>query len=849
MSRWSRLANVIRGDRLIRDIDEELESHIAEATAQGRDPVEARRALGSALRHREASWDVRRLGWLEDLLSDIRYGARVLLRQPGFLTAAVLTLGLGIGANAAIFSVIDAALLRSLPVSHSEQLVLVRDSVGGNFSYPEYRMLREDARTLSDLIAGSFVMKVPVAVGSDIEQAAAKAVSGNYFVGLGVSPAVGRVFTAADELAPVAVISHNYWRRRFDGSAVAVGESLTINGLLFTIIGVTPAGFSGEAPGQSPDIWTSLMLETPDMRENRGFTWLYLMGRLKRGGTVSRARADLAALLVQSRTTAPAAETAARLQVAPGARGSSALRDLLSEPLEVLMALAVIVLLVACTNLAGLLLTRATARRSEIAMRLAIGATPARIVRQLLTESLLLAAAGGALGVAFAVWGSAALLGLPSGNRTVMLDAGLNLRMLGFTGATSIAAGVLFGLAPAWRAAQGGAGRGSSRIVGRRGTWGLRAALIVVQVALSLVLLAGSVMFVRTLRNLEAQDLGFRADHVLLVDLVADRGYRPELSTLIPSLLDRVSKVPGVASVSVAVGGTFDTMGGARVQVEGSSTRDRLNADWVGPGYVRTAGMTLLAGRDFSLADDGRGQKVVIVNQTMARRYFGDGDALGRRVTFNKDDYQIVGVVRDAKYFDLRESALPLVYFPTLQTQSGVTTLELRTSGVDPTVLSPTIRPLIHDVDPRLSAGEVTTLAARIDGKLGREHLVADLAGFFGTLTLGLLSIGVYGTLAYAVAQRTREIGVRLALGARRSGIVWMVLRQIVGVVVVGAVIGTAGALTLGRLVRPLLFGLPPIDLSTIGSALALLAGIAIVAGGFPARAAARLDPASVLRE
>jgi predicted permease len=426
---------------------------------------------------------------------------------------------------------------------------------------------------------------------------------------------------------------------------------------------------------------------------------------------------------------------------------------------------------------------------------------------------------------------------------------GLNLRVLAFTGAISIVAGIVFGLAPAWRATRNDAIQGSSRVVGHERVWGLRGALVAVQVALSLVLLAGSVMFVRTLRNLETQDVGFRADHVLLVPIAGERGYRPTVSTLIPQLLARVSNVPDVASASVAVGGTLSSIGGVRVQVDGAATKDRLAADWVGPNYMRTAGMTLLAGRDFSLADDERGQKVAIVNQTMARHYFGDGDALGRGLLFNKDEYTIVGVAKDAKYADLRETTPPFVYFPTLQTETGIGHLEIRTSSAAPLALAATIRPLVHDVDPHLSAGTAMTLSDQIDRKLGREHLVADLASFFGMLTLALLSVGVYGTLAYAVGQRTKEIGVRLALGARRTGIVWMVLGQIVGVVAVGVIVGAAGVLLVGRLVKPLLFGLAPTDPWTIAGASILLVSIAVIAGGLPARAASRLDPATVLRE
>jgi predicted permease len=585
------------------------------------------------------------------------------------------------------------------------------------------------------------------------------------------------------------------------------------------------------------------------MREDRGFSWLYLMGRLAPGASAEQVRSELASVLVDNRSSAPAAETAARLSVAAGARGVSNIRERFADPLRVLMALAAIVLLIACTNLAGLLLTRGTARRWEIAMRLAIGASRARVVRQLLTESLLLAGAGGAVGLVFAAWGSAALLALPLGERTVMLDVAPSLRMLAFTGAVALVAGLLFGLAPAWRATRGGALQRSSHLAGRERAWGLRGSLIAVQVALSLVLLAGGVMFVRTLRNLETQDLGFQADRVLVVPVAIEQGYQPVWPLLIPELLNRISAVNGVTSATAALGGTLDNIGGARIQVEGSTTRDRVAADWVGPAYIRTAGMTLLSGRDFTFADDERAPRVVVVNQTMARKYFGDGDALGRHLTFNKNQFEIAGVVKDAKYADLRESTPPFVYFPTMQTQSGLNNLEIRTASADSIALMPTIRSVIQEVDPHVSAGAAMTLSERIDRKLGRERLVADLAGFFGMLTLALLSIGVYGTLAYGVAQRTKEIGVRLALGANGLAIVWMVVRQIVSVVSAGAIAGIAGALLVGRLVKPLLFGLAPADPSTLGGALALLLVIAALAGGLPARAAARLDPATVLRE
>jgi predicted permease len=849
MSLWTRVVNAVRGDRLIDEIDEELESHLAEAAAHGRDPDEARRAFGPRLLQREASYDVRRLGWLGDFVMDVRYGARVLRGQPAFLSAAVLSLGLGIGATAAIFSVMDAVMLRPLPVAHPDQLVAITDRETQTFSYPDYLALRRDTRTLSDLVAAASVTRLPADIDGGGEQILAKAVSGSYFLGLGVAPAAGRLFGAVDELEPVAVLSDAFWLRRFDRSPAAIGRTLQINGVPFSIVGVAAPGFDGEAPGDSPDLFATFALQPREVRDDRGFTWLSLLGRLRPGATADHARADLGAVLVQARPTAPSSETQSRLVVGPGAQGISAIRRSVADPLRVLMALAGTVLLVTCTNLAGLLLTRAAARHWEIAMRLAIGASRIRVLRQLLTESLLLAAAGGALGVVFALWGSAALVHLPIGDRPIALDVGLNLRVLAFTAAISIAAGLLFGFAPAWRAVRDGAVRASTRVVGSSGVWNLRGALIIAQVALSLVLLGASVMFSRTLTNLESQDLGFRADHVLLVPILRDRGYRPRMATVLRDLLARVTAVPGVSSASVALGGTLNNIGGARVQVEGSLTHDRLGADWVGPGYIHTAGMTLVAGRDFSLADDDHAERVVVVNETMARRYFGPDPALGRRVTFNNDEYTIVGVVKDAKYADLREVTQAFLYFPTLQTQSGMNTLEVRTADDAPATIAATIGPLVHEIDPHLTAGPPATLADRIDRRIGAEHVVADLAGVFGMLTLALLSVGIYGTLSYASALRTREIGLRLALGAPRAGIVWIILKQIVVLVTAGEVIGTAGVLVVARLVKPLLFGIAPTDPWTIVGASMLLVAMAAPAAGLPARAAARLDPAAVLRE
>jgi predicted permease len=849
-----------REDDVTRELRAHVELEIEQRMADGAKPADARAAalhlFGNPVAIREQVRDLSPWTWWERLMQDVRYGLRAFRRSPAFTTTAVLSLALGIGANSAIFAVVNAALLRSLPVSHPEQLVAVRDASFGNFSYPAYVALRRDTHTLSDLIAASSLNKAVVGIGGETEQAAVKMVSGNYFAGFGVLPSVGRVLATPDETEPVAVISRGYWLRRFNESPGVLGQTIRVNGASFTIVGVGPAGFSGEAPGESPEIWTSLALQPPSSRNERGFTWLYLMGRLRAGETPGAAQADLAALL--GRPGAPV-EGTPHVVVSSGANGSSKLQDRFADPLQALMVIAGLVLLIACTNLASLLLTRGDARRGEIAMRLAIGATRARVVRQLLTESLLLAAMGGALGMVCAEWGSAALLRIASAaGADVSLDVRPDVRTLLFTGAVSLAAGLLFGLVPALRAvrysAASLAAEGGQRLVGAGRRWRSRDAIIAVQIALSLILLAGCGMFVRTLRNLESQDLGFRSDGVLVVEVLRERGYRPALDTVVPRLIERAAAVPGVDAASVALGGTLANAGGITgLDVEGYVPRDpqdkRARADWVGPAYFRTAGIPLAAGRDFLPTDRDTAQKVAIINQAMARHYFGDAAAVGRHVTWNKNEYEIVGVAKNAKYSDLRELTLRVIYFSLLQGGAGFGSVEVRTSGANPMALAPMIRAAIREVDPRLSAGDMTTLSNRVDRKLGREHLVADLAGFFGTLTLVLLSVGVYGTLAYTVGRRTKEIGVRLALGARRRAVIWMVLRQVVIVVAIGVIVGVAGVLAVGRLVTPLLFGVAPGDPATIAAAAGLLIAVAMVAGALPALAASRLDPATVLRE
>jgi predicted permease len=837
-----------------RDVERELRDHLdLEADAQERDglaPGAARRSarvlLGNPAMVREDVRALRQWRWWARVEQDVRYALRTFRRSPIFTVTAVVSLGLGIGANAAVFTVVNAALLRPLPVSRPDELALI--STADNFSYPTYRALSEGTRSLTHLIGASSTNRVSVDVGTDREPAAVKVVSGNYFEGLGLVPAAGRLFTAAEELEPVAVVSHAFWRSRYGGATDVAGRAIRIAGVPFTVVGVAPPGFFGESPGESPDVWTTVALQPPASRAERGFTWLRLIGRLQPGVTLPHAGAELSALADQ-----------VPIVVSSGSRGTAGLRQRFTAPLTVMFALVVLVLLIACTNLASLLLTRGSARGSEIAIRLALGASRARVVRQLMTENLLMAAIGAGLGLVLSFWGTHVLLRLVAGaGQTLALDLRPDARVLLFVGALTFLTTVLFGLAPALRTvrcrAAGAVLHRARSVVGADRRWTLREAFIVVQVALSLVLLACGAMFVRTVINLQAQNLGLQAENLLVVSLGNDRGYRPDLAQVLPALLERVRALPGVEAASAAAFGTLGNQGGVYgLEVEGyapQSEQDRrARTDYVGPDYFRTAGIALVEGRGFTWDDQATSPRVAVINQTMARFYFGQGTAVGRRFRFNKNEYQIVGVVNDAKYNDLREATTPrYLYFAALQTGPGVRTLEIRTTaGAVPT--TGTLRALLRDVDPRLSLSDVETLRERIGNKTGLEWMMASLAGFFGVLTLLLASTGLYGTLAYTTGLRTKEIGLRLALGSRRAAVVWLVTRHAIAQVTAGMLLGLVGAVLAGRALVSQLFGVPPGDPVTMIVATGMLAAVAVVAVSIPALRAARLNPAAVLSE
>jgi len=837
-----------------RDMREELESLAVIAQSQ-----EERGELGNLTRAAEEARAVWTWTWLEQLCGDIRYASRTMRHSPGFTVAALLSLALAIGANTAIFSLMNAILLRTLPVSHPESLVVLSAlSQGGradNFGYQDYLTVRNGNRAFSGVLAASSQARIDVGMGAETEVALRKVVSDNYFSVLGVQPSIGRVFSKEDEGIQVAVVGNRFWERSLAGSPSVIGKQIDLDGSPFTVVGVAPPEFLGETVGEAPDIWVTLSSTPASRKDLPGFTWLNLMGRLKPGVQAQQARTDLSLLAPRLRDSVSQGGFIDRIAVETGDRGGSGLRDSFSDPLHIVMAVVAVVLLIACANLAGLQLARAATRQREIATRLALGAGRGRIVRQLMTESVLLALLGGMLGLMFAVWSERFLLSLVAGvGRVITLDLRPDMHVLEFTGVISIAAGVLFGLAPALQAVPQCAGAGLNlRAPASRGRrWGSKDWLIAMQVALSLLLLIVGGLFIRTIRNLKTQDVGFNPANVLSVQIGSQREYQPNWASVILPLLRRTEAIPGVHAASVSFNEILasDNSGVSGIKFDGyPPTREtqRANANWVGPNYFETSGIPMLEGREFSPADNSTARKVAIINQTMARHYFGNRPAVGRRFEFNEGQYEIVGVAKDAKYVDLRESTVRFVYFAALQNNSAIHSLEVRTTG-SPLAYAGAVRGAVREIDPLIRIGEIATLEKRVDRQLAREFLVADIAGFFSGLTLLLVSIGIYGTLAYTVARRTNEIGIRMALGAQASAVLRVILRDVLRVLVLGLAAGVAAALAVGQLVASLLFGLKPTDLSTIALAVLVLSAATLAAGYIPARRASRVDPATALR-
>ncbi|HYW46456.1 MAG TPA: ABC transporter permease [Bryobacteraceae bacterium] len=810
---------------------------------------------------------------LATLWQDIRYALRTMRRTPGFTAVALLSLALGIGANTAIFSLIDTLMLRRLPVREPGQLVELLQKYpgeprGGYWSWPSYEHYRDHNHVFSSLTGTSTDTRVSVrGEGLEPETVTGEYVAPNFFPVLGLKPAIGRLIGPDDDpggaAAAVAVVSWSVWKNRFNLDPAIVGKRLIVQDAPVTVVGVAPRAYTGLQVGSRTDVWLP--------RPASARTSMNLLGRLKPGVSLEQARAEMTVLYrftIEERAgaTKDSLVRQMKVEVEPAGAGLSHWRDRFGKPLVVLMAVVGLLLLIACANIASMLLARGAARQREMAVRVSLGAGRFRLVRQVLTESLLLSAAGSLLGIAVAYWTTGSLLRIMASGRDLeRFDVAVqpDAHMLLFTAGIALLTGVLFGLAPALYAF-GSAPSSSLRQTGRAGETRFRKlfgkSLVAAQVALSVVLLSAAGLFVLNLSNLENLDMGFRRDHVLLVTLDPSRsGYRREqLSRPYQELLGRLEAIPGVRSatlgntpISGAGASSFAIAEGFQEKPE---DRRYVSIDWIAPKYFETLGMPLLAGRDFSFQDQG-GPRIAIINQAMARYYFGSRDPIGKHIALERDwkgfgadqPYEIVGVAGDAKYYEIREAPPRTIYFNAFREGTVSSQFVLRTS-VDPAAVGPEVRRTARDLLKTVPVTRVTTLADQVDASIVPERLIATLSGLFGALGSLLAAIGLYGLLAYTVARRVNEIGVRMALGATEGDVTRMVLGDALAMVTAGLAIGVPLALWGRKFAASLIEDLPVKSAIPIVFGAVAMIAVALVAAYVPARRAARVDPMEALR-
>jgi len=886
MGWYQRFVNVLRSNRVSADIEREMEFHMAEraddlmASGLSEDDArrEARRRFGNPGVQKERTRDADLLTWLESIVADIRYALRALRASPGFALVAILSLGLGIGANTAIFTLLNAVVLRTLPVERPEELLQV--TLGGDQFVPELtNPIWEQIRDRQDVFSGVFSYggaAYNLTSGGEVRVARGSMVSGEFFSTLGVRPAAGRLIAKTDDVpgcAPIAVLGYGFWQSEFGGSPGVIGKTISLDRTAHVIIGVADPSFSGVSVGEPGQVYTPLCLQ-PDLA-NRSSWFLNIIGRPKPGITPQQANARMAALapLVFGSTVPEdwSANEKAQYQqntlgVTSAATGLSQVRREYRGALTVLMVCVGVVLLIACANVANLLLARSAVRAREMAIRMAIGAARRRIVRQLVTESLLLAGVGAVVGIALARLGTTLLVGLlTSGSDPVFLDLGVDGRILSFTLVVAVGTGLLFGLTPAWRAtrvdpqvALKANGRG---VVEGHSRFAVGKALVIVQIALSLVLLVGAGLLLGSFRKLATLDPGFHRDGVLLVGVNLENAGYSAVSTgpVHDDLLRRFRALPGVRAAGAAEITPISGMAwNGHINVEGQVVKraeeTQVYFNRVTDGFFGAMGTTLVAGRDFDQRDQPTTQRVAIINEAVARRFFPGASPIGKQYRQIRHDsletpIEIIGVVKDAKYRELRETPLPTIYFAMAQNPVGspYRQYELRTDG-PVSSLVPGVKRVVADVNGSIAI-RLTPLSQLLDASLTRDRLMATLSGFFGAVALVLAMVGLYGTLSYNVARRRNEIGIRIALGAARGRVVQLVLAEVAGMVAVGLVVGAAVALASTRLVRSLLYGLSASDPTTMVVSVVLLAVIALVAGAFPAWRAARVDPITALRE
>jgi len=885
----NRLINLFRSDKVSREIDREMAFHVAERVdelvASGmseRDAFRlARRQLGNYTLQRERTREADLMTWLESLGTDLKYAVRMLRDSPGFSSVAIISLALGIGANTAIFSLIDAVMLKYLPVSHPEQLVqITQREENPVFTNPIWEQFRDR----QDVFSGAFAYGddgFDLSTGGESRYILGNWVSGDFFSTLGVKSARGRLISADDDKRggpAVAVLSYGFWLKEYGGKAETIGKTISLDNHPFEIIGVTAPGFFGVDVGQAAEVFIPIASEAiihgkTSMLDHRSAWWLQVVARPKPDVTVQQVQArlnslapDIFAATVPQRWRAEDQQRylSNYFNVTPAASGQSELRRQYGPALITLLIICGVVLLIACINVANLLLARAAAREREIAIRVGLGAGRGRLVRQLLTESMLLAVVGAALGVLFAQWGSRLLVGLLSAGRNrVFLDLTIDRRVLGFTAAVGIATGLLFGLAPAWRLSRvspvsamkaRGVAEGHSRL-------NLGKILVTAQVGLSLVLLAAAGLMLGTFRNLSVLDPGFERDHVLLVRLDARNGHYPveRRLGLYQEILNRLRAIPSARQASSsAVTPVGHMMWNEEIIVDGfvPSSRDDATVFFnrISEGYFETLRTPFLAGRDFNNGDRVGSKPVAIINQTMAEKFFPGTNPIGAQFRIQDDAtlgpaIEIVAVVKDAKYQKLREQTLPTAYVPLAQEDKPGLSMnfELLATG-KPSALVPAVTSAIAEINPEVTLN-FTTLEAQVSESLNLERLLATLSSFFGALALLLALIGLYGVMSYNVARRRSEIGIRMALGAQRIKLLLMVLGEVGLMVVIGLAAGLGAAFASARLISSFLYGVKPTDIATFALAAGLLAIVAGIAGYLPARRASRLEPMAALRE
>lgn len=911
----SKLSDLWRGRAREAEMAEEMGAHldrlIAVNQAAGMSPAEARRQarrrFGNPTSIREHARDERRVRRLADAMQDLRYAARQLRRNPGFALTAILTLAIGIGTNTALFGVVNELLLKPLPVPSPQELVLfnwlegrqsMRRGMDGvrtideatgrststSFSYPTFRRLQEANHTLTELFGFYPLQQLSVHVDGSADVASGQYVSGNYFRGLGVGAVLGRTLTDEDDRSgapPVATITHRHWTRRFDRDPGIVGKAMLVNKVPFTIVGVTPEGFAGTLDvAQSPDLTLPFAVEPLIGGERSGlvrpaFLWVNMIGRLRPGVSREQVVTDLTpamrqamleewqlALATGTRGTGNDAgrtlDDASTLRAEPGGQGLMDSRRRYAQPLLLLMGCAVLVLLIACVNIAGLLLSRGAARQKEIATRLALGAAGGRIVRQLGTESLLIAMLGAAVGLVLARWAASGLAVWRPWGGSAVLEGGLDWRVFLFCGAMALCTGMLFGLVPAMRAARTELSRATRRTTGVAPA--LARALVVAQVALSLVLLVAAGLFAGTLRNLYAVDKGFNADRLLLFRVQPQRnGYTPAASAaLYTRMIERLETVPGVRRATLsrqpllALSRRAD---GVTIEGVASTVGASAEVNVVAANFFDTMEIPLLLGRSFDGRDRADTTRVAVVNERFAATHLAGASPIGHRLWFGDAPggtrIEIVGMTRDAKYTDLRTPTRPTVYIPFQQDIPEQVNVAVRTVG-EPMVLAPAVRSAVRELDATLPLFDVRSQAEQVEQSVARETMFARFSTLLAVIAMLLAAVGLYGTMAHMVAQRTAEIGLRMALGARRAAVVEMVVRQAFVLVALGVAIGvplTLGTARLaGSVLDQTLFGLERYDPLVMSGAAAVLALVATVAALVPARAAARVDPLLALR-